>query len=197
MLAERTALADIDDVEGFVAAARERAARAYGLRFDAAERTELLAEGLVLLYELAAAYEPRRAGYAHEGRFSGYASSLLPLRLASAWHDLHPEHWRAQGDDGSRHWQYEHPPAPLELVEDSVGTDGVPDAGPIGDRLEGALMVLEPWERFGVRRMVQLVAEGRSWPEVTGALGVDRGQLRQMRERLAGALERVEELEAA
>ncbi len=110
-LATSVRLLDIDDVEGFVCAAIERS----GVRrhISTSEHLELIDEGICILYELAAKFEPRRDGYAEPGRFSGFAAQFLPRRLGDAWHRNHPEHVRVPGEDGRRRWHY--CPAPLSL----------------------------------------------------------------------------------
>lgn len=110
MLATTVQLYDIDDVEGFVCATIERA----GLgAVDPAEKEELTAEGLVILYRLAERFEPHLPGYSQPGRFSGFAAKFLPRRLGDTWHKSHPEHTRAVEENGKRAWQYK--PAPISL----------------------------------------------------------------------------------
>lgn len=113
MLASLVTLHDIDDVEGFVCATIERS----GLRnvISQGEREELIAEGILILYELAERFEPQRDGYDQPGRFSGFAAQFLPRRLGDAWHSRNPEHRRVTGEDGKRRWVYSE--APLSLNE--------------------------------------------------------------------------------
>lgn len=103
---------DIEDAEGFVAATIERS----GIRPAPTEHEELIAEGLAILYELAAKFEPQREGYDTPGRFSGFAAQFLPRKLGDAWHKLHPEHRYVTGEDGKRHWVYFEAPASLDAV---------------------------------------------------------------------------------
>ena len=106
-------LDDIEDVHGFVANCLSRTGIYFG---EADEREDLIAEGVCILYELARAYEPRRAGYAQAGRFSGFAAQFLPRRLGDAWHKRHPNHRRVAGEDGKRRWVYQDAPISLEAV---------------------------------------------------------------------------------
>lgn len=86
------------------------------------EREELLAEGLVILLELAQRYRPlpARPGIdSQPGRFSGYASMFLPRRLGDAWHRWHPEHrYVTDPDSGRRHWRYDKPTMSLDELFD-------------------------------------------------------------------------------
>lgn len=101
---------DIRDAEGFVKATLKRS----GIRFSPDEYDEMVAEGLAQLWELASAFEPRREGYAQEGRFSGYAARYLPGRIGRAWHRAHREHRQVVGSDGKRRWHYGEGPVSLD-----------------------------------------------------------------------------------
>ncbi len=118
MLATYVALHDITDVEGFVANSLERS----DIKFDTAEKEELLAEGICILLELSEKFEPHRAGYATSGRFSGFAAQFLPRRLGDAWHSRHPEHRRIAGEDGKRRWTYQQAPVSLDALTCSTDT---------------------------------------------------------------------------
>jgi hypothetical protein len=103
-LATPLRLHDVDDAEGFVAATISRS----GIPFDPSEHQELMLEGLAILCELAAKYEPHRPGYKQAGRFSGYAAQFLPRRLGDAWHRLHPNHrYVTDPVTGKRSWHYD------------------------------------------------------------------------------------------
>ncbi len=102
MLSTPVALHDIRDVNMFVRNALDKAP----VTLDTQEFEELVAEGLVILYELAGKYEPHREGYAQSGSFAGYAAIYLPKRMADAWHRSHPEHRYITLPDGKRAWQY-------------------------------------------------------------------------------------------
>ncbi len=99
---EAVALHDIRDVNMFVRGSLDKAP----VRLEPEEFEELVAEGLVILYELAARYEPHREGYEREGSFAGYAAIYLPKRLTDAWHRSHPEHRYITLPDGKRAWRY-------------------------------------------------------------------------------------------
>jgi hypothetical protein len=118
LLATYVALHDVQDAEGFVAATIQRS----GLTLTRCEHEELLAEGIAILCELAADFEPHREGYAQAGRFSGYAARYLPRRLGDAWHRGNPHHHRIAGENGKRSWHYEAPPVSLDqLLEPANG----------------------------------------------------------------------------
>jgi hypothetical protein len=110
LLATTVQLYDINDVEGFVCATIERS----GIQAPEHEREELVADGLRILYELAARFEPQRPGYKQPGRFSGYAAQFLPRRLGDAWHSRNAEHVRIVGEDGRRSWAFRERPISLE-----------------------------------------------------------------------------------
>lgn len=110
MLATKVSLHDIEDVWDFVHSTLHRQAIPCG--HD--EREELAAEGLTILYALAAKYEQRRAGHQEDGCFSGFAACFLPKKLLTAWHRLHPEHRYMTGEDGKRFWLYLTPTVSLE-----------------------------------------------------------------------------------
>lgn len=76
-LAQTVRLGDVRDAEGMVSAA----VRATGLILSACEREDLESEGLLILCELQRDWDGR-------GSFAGYASSLLGMRLLTAWHGL-------------------------------------------------------------------------------------------------------------
>lgn len=119
LLPEKVAIHDIADAEGFVAATIERS----GVKPSPAEYEELLAEGLAILYDLAAKFEPHREGYESPGRFSGFAAQFLPRKLGDAWHRLHPEHrYVTDPETGKRRWIFY--PSPDSLDHILAGGDG-------------------------------------------------------------------------
>lgn len=76
-LAQVVALGDVRDVDGMVCAA----VRGTGLILTRDDREELECEGLAILCELQGDWDGR-------GSFAGYASSLLGMRLLTAWHGI-------------------------------------------------------------------------------------------------------------
>ena len=102
MLAEVVALHDVRDAESFVHATLNASRRIYSLE----EREELAAEGLAILCKLASDFEPHRDGYAHAGKFSGFAAKYLRLKLEDAYHRQHPEHQLRTQPDGRRRYEY-------------------------------------------------------------------------------------------
>lgn len=116
----------------------QRTVDAARIRYDHDEREELLAEGLVILLELAARYKPlpARPGIdTQAGRFSGYASMFLPRRLGDAWHRWHPEHrYVTDSSTGRRCWQYD--AATLSLDELATPSNGHTE---ISEEREGEL----------------------------------------------------------
>ena len=73
----------------------------------------MVAEGIVILYDLASKFIAHKPGYEKPGSFAGYASRYLPKKMFAAWHKLHPEHvLRAQADGTKR---YEYGTAPISF----------------------------------------------------------------------------------
>ena len=139
LLPTKIRLHDIADAEGFVAATIERS----GIRPAQPEHEELIAEGLAILYELAAKFEPQREGYDAPGRFSGFAAQFLPRKLGDAWHRLHPEHrYITDPETGKRRWVYFEAPASLDGLLAHGGTSGA--AGP-RSAVEATLRQLREW----------------------------------------------------
>ncbi len=133
MLESVVSLHDIDDVEGFVCATIEKFRNGgrveRGTSITEAEREELIAEGICILYELAEKFEPHRPGYEEPGRFSGFAAQFLPRRLGDAWHQKH-RHRRVAGEDGKRRWVYTEAPLSLDnLLAESTGSTSNAVAG--------------------------------------------------------------------
>lgn len=115
MLASRVSLHDIEDVWDFVQATLHR----QQIPCEQDEREELAAEGLTILYALAAKYEQRRGGHPQDGRFSGFAAYFLPKKLLTAWHRLHPEHrYVTSSSDGKRFWLYLTPSVSLDAEQE-------------------------------------------------------------------------------
>lgn len=84
---------------------------------------ELVAEGLVILCDLARRFKPQLEGYAQEGRFSGYAARFLPVKLGEAWHRMHPHHVLRTQPDGSRRYEYMLPAQSLSGLISSTDSD--------------------------------------------------------------------------
>lgn len=103
----------------------QRTIDASGINYSPDEREELLAEGLVILFELARRYKPLQPRHAGEkaGRFSGYAAMFLPRRLGDAWHRWHPEHrYVTDPTTGRRRWHYDPPTMSLDGLRNSSNT---------------------------------------------------------------------------
>jgi hypothetical protein len=111
-----TQLHDVGNVPAFVQAAVQRWRTGSAVRLEHGEHGELVAEGIVALYELARSYEHHRHGYEQPGSFAGFAARFLPGRLTTAWHRLHPEHVYGTGPDGRRAWRYLSPALSLEAL---------------------------------------------------------------------------------
>lgn len=121
LISQPIALMDIANCEAFVQSTIDRA----GIECAPGELEELLAEGLAILHELAARYQPQMAGYDRPGRFSGYAAMFLPRRLGDAWHRLHPEHRSVTDPDtGKRAWTYGAPTLSLDGLCESDSAHG-------------------------------------------------------------------------
>lgn len=187
MLATTVQLHDIDDVEGFVCGTIERSE----VRLTTSEHEELVSEGVIILYDLARRFEPRRHGYAEEGRFSGFAAQFLPRRLGDVWHASNPNHRRLTRPDGSRVWHYDAPPVSLdaedapEVIAPGVTLEDLQEEMP---RIREAIARMPAWQQLGIRRMVDLLLEGYGWDEIANRMSVGRDQIGKLREQLAGAL---------
>jgi hypothetical protein len=114
-----TRLHDVDCVPAFVQATVRRWRAGSGVRLAPGEHDELVSEAVVALYELAARYDHHRPGYEGPGSFAGFAAQLLPRRLTTIWHRMHPEHHRATLPDGTREWHYGHPPLSLDALAEN------------------------------------------------------------------------------
>lgn len=112
MLSATTGLDDIRDCEAFVRSQLPRVILTPDLR------EELIAEGLRILVELHARYEPGRGGQdATESSFSGYAAKYLPGKLRDAWHRLEGTHHLVTNGD-SREWRYDEKPRSLDRMNE-------------------------------------------------------------------------------
>lgn len=112
MLSATTGLDDIRDCEAFVRSQLPRVILTPDLR------EELIAEGLRILVELHARYEPGRGGQdATESSFSGYAAKYLPGKLRDAWHRLEGTHHLVTNGDG-REWRYDEKPRSLDRMNE-------------------------------------------------------------------------------
>lgn len=139
-----TSLYDVDDIESFVAASLTRS----HIIYNRDEHDELIAEGITILYELAARYQPHMPGYQHPGRFSGYAAALLPRRMQDAYYRLHPEH-TARRVNGRKIREHGQPPISLQAPIHHEGhelTRNGQAAGPItvADHMALATHALDP-----------------------------------------------------
>ncbi|MFP5356241.1 MAG: hypothetical protein ACLGIK_14025 [Gemmatimonadota bacterium] len=184
MLATSIRLHDVKDAEAFVAANVQRSGV---IVRDTHEREDLIAEGLVILCELADRYEPHRAGYEKAGSFAGYAAKFLPGRMRDAYYALHPEHVARRDQDGRR--VYEFGERPMSLQHDDmpqlpataaviampsiVGTCW--DPGPTV--AEAIRRVPGKYGGFMTRRVVEHIDEGYSPDEIARRLRLDRGDV--------------------
>lgn len=193
MIATQITIHDIRDAEGYVAACMQRSR----ILFQPGEREELLAEGLVILYELADRYEPHRAGYRQPGRFSGYAAAYLPRRLEDAWHRLNPQHQARRNGDGRRVWDYGSTPmslqhddmpqiaataATIRVAEDSV--------------VDRALDTMPHWDRMIARPLVALLDDGYRTDEIAARLGLARGEVTARQGAVASAIAAIQHRDA-
>lgn len=103
LLPSAVPLHDIDDAEAFV---RTHINKAGGLVLTRDEREELIAEGLVILCDLARRYKPRLDGYKRDGSFAGYATNLLGRKLSDAYHRQRENHLCRTQPDGTRKIEY-------------------------------------------------------------------------------------------
>lgn len=111
---------DMRDAEAFIRAAINKS----GLARTPDDWDELVAEGLLILSEMAAKYQPRMAGHDRDGSFTGYASMFFPRKLRGAWHRMHEHHQVRTNPDGSRRYVFHDPPKSLdEHTEDDDELD--------------------------------------------------------------------------
>jgi hypothetical protein len=127
---------DIRDPGAYVHATIKRSGRFH----SPDELEELHQIGMEELCKLAARFEPRRAGYEVDGRFSGFAAKFLPLKMEDRYHGLHPEHQHVAGDDGKRRWRIGDRAISLDaLTDDDPDRHHVMAAKALDDDLEGRL----------------------------------------------------------
>jgi hypothetical protein len=140
-LSAKVALYNIEDCEAFVRHCMKKGR----VILDGDAYDELLAEGLVLLYEMAGKYQPHRDPSWHGAStertkgFYGYALFLLPRKLGDAWHRMNPHHVQRTVEGGRRVYEYHRPAKSLDELagqhfEGSSGATGngrrgIDDAG--------------------------------------------------------------------
>lgn len=106
-LTQVVSLHNVENCEAFVQHCMNKAK---GIVLTKDQREDLLAEGLCLLVELAAKYDPAKDKSARtasktEG-FYGYALFLLPKKLSDAWHRGQEHHLLKTQPDGKRKYEY-------------------------------------------------------------------------------------------
>ena len=198
------ALHDVADVHAFVAAQVANTPGVPMLHGDEAD--ELIQEGIVILYELAARFQPHMPGYARPGRFSGYAAWALPKRLQSAWRRMHPEHLTRKAPDGTRSLEYGLKPLSVDWQSDrdEAQHDGVDrrvlqalaatsllPGQPSADRIDGALTSLASHPHASAV-VFHLSCGAKTDTEIALSLGVKRMTVTRTRQDIAGVL-RVQE----
>jgi hypothetical protein len=196
MLSEPVSMGDIRDAEGFVA----RTIHNSGRRLARDEFDELKAEGLVILCDLWARFEPHRPGYEKAGRFSGYAAAFLPRRLEDAYNRLHPEHRITRGQDGKREVSYGVAPV-------SLNGENAPDIGTqinlLGDEnfatIDAAVRLLPIQQRLVASGVLCGMERGFSTDEIARLHRppLDRGDVSRFRSAMASAITQVQRQEAA
>lgn len=189
VLAQPTALGDVDDIEKFVQATINRSRRIY----PPDERDELFCEGLRISYDMWAKFDPRRDGYEQDGRFSGFLAKFLPLKLEDAYHRLHPEHTlRADPETGRRTYVYGERAASLDAM-----TAEDPDHQPLLADVEK----LDPvtyarrahkalWDRWSKRvkdwsEVAGLLAEGATDSDIAEIMGWTGEQVKEAKAAIA------------
>lgn len=197
MLAEAVALHDVRDAEAFVQATLNASRRIY----PPDEREELVAEGLRIMVELSASFVPQRDGYAHAGRFSGYAAKFLRLKLEDAYHRLHPEHTLRTCPDGKRRYEYGDRPVSLQALTFDDGEDRESQLA-AEDEPERPTPTIETMlreqleERYSsAMRVAGMLAEGvTSDREIASVLGMTTSQVRDARQDLEPIAQRLRTL---
>lgn len=202
MIPTSVALHDIKDAESFVAANIQRSGV---IVRDVHEREDLLAEGITILLELYAAYEPHREGYAQPGSFAGYAARFLPGRMRDAYYAMHPEHIARRDADGRRVYDFGERPMSLQhedmpqlaatayayAMASHVGTGW--DPGPT----VAAALARVPADFFMARRVVQDIDDGFSPDEIARRRRMNRSAVAQTTAAVGSAIFEVTRLEAA
>jgi hypothetical protein len=203
VIGTQVAVLDIRDAEGFVANALNKS----GVRLSLEEKTEMLAEGITILLELAVRYKPRLDGYTQDGTFSGYAGRFLPGRLQDAYYRLHPEHQLKRGADGRKVREFGQPalslyhedmPEPVaSMYLGPMAEDGLPDC-------PTAAIASLPWQptevtakairripaeyRIGAKGVVKYTEAGLGVDEIASALGLGRRDVSEIRSAFGSAL---------
>lgn len=110
----KLSLYDVEDVDGFVAAA----IRDGGTILTESQREEMMSEGRRLMLKLARDYQPGYGGRDAAGsRFSGYAARFLRIKLRDAYHRLRSDVMVVKDTDadGNEFRRVEYLDAPISL----------------------------------------------------------------------------------
>jgi hypothetical protein len=188
-------LLDVRDPRGFVAACIQKS----GVRPSAEQREDLIAEGLMILCELAGKFEPQRQGYAQAGRFSGYAAAYLPRRMQDVWQQMNPTISR-RDEDGRREVEFlTHSPLDDQELRPLVATYGLVDIHERYETIERALSLVPAEYAFGGlhRKVVACIDEGMSTDETARALRLDRDDVSAIQTAVADAISQVRPRENA
>lgn len=161
MMERAEALHDVRDVEAFAVECVDRKFPA--LREDV--REEMILEGITVLYEIAKRWDGR-------GRFSGYASATLPLRLIDA-HRRRGGSYREFDAAGKRSWTHPEAPVSLEVAQASTFRSVAEVQAGIITEIGKALAAQVRDEHQATLRVAMLKAMGVSERDLATRLGMD------------------------
>ncbi len=185
-------LLDIRDPRGFVADRIKQS----GVILSREQREDLIAEGLMILCELARKYEPRRPGYDQDGKFSGYAAKYLTLRLQDAWKAMNPTR-TVRDEDGKRRTEYlSHSALHDDSLPPLAATYGLIDSPEHYETIDSAIESLPTWDRSCARRLVSMMDEGYGTDAIAKDLGLGRNDVADLQSSLASAIAYIRDVEA-
>lgn len=190
------ALHNIRDAAGFVTDAVAR----LGLQLDDTEREDMIAEGFLILVDMANDWAPERYGDG-TGSFHGYAYTYLPRRLIDAWHRWHREHTYATRPDGSRAYVYGQ--SAESLYDDTgeprpiVATACALTVFDESDVVESAIRLLPAEYRIAARPVVNGTLDGRQPHEIARQARMTTRDVHQIHAALGSAMWQLKTEEAA
>lgn len=193
MIATTVDLRDIEDPRAFVAAHIPRS----GVILNSEEREDLIAEGLLILCELARRYEPHRNGYAHEGSLAGYATAYLPKRLQDAY-QANRHCLPTVVADGTREVVY-FTSSSLQAEDAPQYTATMVALPSTRDGIEEALQRLPAEHAMGGRAtdIMELYDKGCATDEIARELRMNRREVSATLRAIAGEVARGRDLEQA
>lgn len=111
MLNRQCQIYDIEDIEAFVIMCIKRS----GCKPATHEWEDMIATGLMLLWEMSNNYKPSPTGD-KRWCFSGYAVRYMPKKLKEAYHRNLEHAIKAVDDEGKRTWSYRLPAQSFDVM---------------------------------------------------------------------------------